>query len=71
MTDSIIVAGFWFVVGIAFVLFILEITGYPERQFNKGLATAVACAPGMYLEDLDHGWVLCIGGANETWRIKP
>ena len=60
-----------FLIGMVFTIILLETLGYEEQKINKGLAIAVACAPGTYLEDLDHGWVLCIGGEKETWRVKP
>jgi len=42
-----------------------------SQQFNRGLATAVACSPGTYLEDSSGGMVYCIGGEGETWRVRP
>jgi hypothetical protein len=63
-----------FIIGFVVGVLVLAKTGYSEHWFNQGLATAVACAPGTYLEDSEDsedGLVYCIGGKGETWRVRP
>jgi hypothetical protein len=67
--------GAWCIFGVVLGCFVMDAASVVRREddanFNRGLAAAVACAPGTYLQHIDGGMVLCIGGEGETWRVRP